>query len=576
MHALVRLRAIVRSGSALLLLAALTPSGLHAQETKVTGEAAASVSATELQAAIDAIRRQVAEQKAERESSGGGELAAELRAARDAIAELTRSTGLLRDERDALMAELQAQRETARGLQASVAAAGQREVEAREALAQALEEAKVARAEVEAERVAAVELASQDADRIAALEAELATAATSRDATAADLEAARAALEEQSRAHQAKVAELEASLTAAGDAALELQVRLDQEGRLLAAATQARDAAEGRAIAAEQSLAQANDATTQLELELVALREVASNSVIEVQGIGEQLLASLRENDELGAALEQARASRAALEQELAAMRQDIQIYVSELAAMRDGGAEGPVALVASDAIVETLDAELATAREQMRALNEELIARDKQLVALGEAGDADALAQRLGLLERELETAQAENARLVDELAGLRAADQPETPEVLVASAAANGNAESVLGQLDAVDTGDGWWMTVPDGLVFAPGSGNLAPGAEQALAQVAALLGYFDGAPVRIVGHTDSYGDAAVNRELSLLRANAVRNVLVADFGVDPKRVETEGLGEDRPVSSNGTIEGRRANRRVEIYVRRGPLDG
>ena len=243
---------------------------------------------------------------------------------------------------------------------------------------------------------------------------------------------------------------------------------------------------------------------------------------------------------------------------------------------MRDGGAEGPVALVASDAIVETLDAELATAREQMRALNEELIARDKQLVALGEAGDADALAQRLGLLERELETAQAENARLVDELAGLRAADQPETPEVLVASAAANGNAESVLGQLDAVDTGDGWWMTVPDGLVFAPGSGNLAPGAEQALAQVAALLGYFDGAPVRIVGHTDSYGDAAVNRELSLLRANAVRNVLVADFGVDPKRVETEGLGEDRPVSSNGTIEGRRANRRVEIYVRRGPLDG
>lgn len=571
MHALVRLRAIILSSSAMLTLAALPVSVLLAQETTVAGDAPARVSATELQAAIEAIRRQVAEQKAHRQDSGG-ELAAELKAARDTIAELTLSASRLRNERDVLLIELEAQRATVRELQASVTAAERGEVEARKALAEALEEAKTAIAEAEV----AAQQASQDAERIAALEAEVATAVAAQSTAAAELQEARTALDERDQAHAAKVAELEASLAAAGDARSELQAKLDEEARLLAAATEARDEAAGRAAAAEQSLAAANEAAAGLEQEVVALREVASSSVTEIQGLGEQLLASLKQSDELSAALEQARASRTALENELAAMRQDIQIYVSELAAMRDSGGAAPVALVASDAIVETLDAELAAAREQMRALNEELIARDKQLVALGEAGDADALAQRLGLLERELETAKAENALLAEELAELRDDQELAIPEVLVASAAANGSAESFLGQLDAVDTGDGWWMTVPDGIVFAPGSGDLAPGAEQALAQVAALLGYFDGAPVRIVGHTDSYGDAEVNRELSLLRADAVKDALVAEYGIDGARVETEGLGEDRPVSSNGTIEGRRANRRVEIYVRRQPLDG
>ncbi len=555
----------------MLMVAALPVPGPQAQEATNAGEAPARVSATELQAAIETIRRQVAEQKAARQEAGG-ELAAELQAARDAIAELTLSASRLRDERDVLLTELEAQRATMRGLQASITAAEQREVEVQAALAEALEQAKTASAEAEV----AAQQASEDAERVAALEAELASAMAAQSTVAVELEEARATLEERDRAHAAKVAELEAGLAAAGEARSELQSRLDEESRLLVAAAEARDEAVGRAAAAEQSLAAANEVAAGLEQEVRAQREVASSSVTEVQALGEQLLASLKQNDELSAALEQARASRTALENELAAMRQDIQIYVSELAAMRDSGGEAPVALVASDAIVETLDAELAAAREQMRALNEELIARDKQLVALGEAGDADALAQRLGLLERELETARAENAVLAEELAAVRDAEALATPEVLVASAAANGSAESFLGQLDAVDTGDGWWMTVPDGIVFAPGSGDLAPGAEQALAQVAALLGYFDGAPVRIVGHTDSYGDAEVNRELSLLRADAVKAALVADYGIDGGRVETEGLGEDRPVSSNGTIEGRRANRRVEIYVRRQPLDG
>jgi outer membrane protein OmpA-like peptidoglycan-associated protein len=47
-------------------------------------------------------------------------------------------------------------------------------------------------------------------------------------------------------------------------------------------------------------------------------------------------------------------------------------------------------------------------------------------------------------------------------------------------------------------------------------------------------------------------------------------VRDYLVAEFGFEESRFKTEGLGEEQPVASNDTAAGRRANRRVEIYVR------
>jgi outer membrane protein OmpA-like peptidoglycan-associated protein len=67
-------------------------------------------------------------------------------------------------------------------------------------------------------------------------------------------------------------------------------------------------------------------------------------------------------------------------------------------------------------------------------------------------------------------------------------------------------------------------------------------------------------------ISGHTDSTGSADLNRELSMSRAEAVRDYLVAR-GVDPSRLEVQGYGADRPIDDNGTIEGRARNRRVEI---------
>ncbi|TCK18984.1 OOP family OmpA-OmpF porin [Thiogranum longum] len=72
-----------------------------------------------------------------------------------------------------------------------------------------------------------------------------------------------------------------------------------------------------------------------------------------------------------------------------------------------------------------------------------------------------------------------------------------------------------------------------------------------------------------VDIVGYTDSSGAADYNQKLSLRRATAVKNFLM-DNGVSPKVMTTLGLGEEKPVASNATREGRAKNRRVEITIR------
>lgn len=70
-----------------------------------------------------------------------------------------------------------------------------------------------------------------------------------------------------------------------------------------------------------------------------------------------------------------------------------------------------------------------------------------------------------------------------------------------------------------------------------------------------------------VKLVGHTDSEGDSSYNRSLSLKRAEAVKNYLAVHFNVDPARIKVQGMGEDQPLASNETKQGRAQNRRVEV---------
>ena len=75
--------------------------------------------------------------------------------------------------------------------------------------------------------------------------------------------------------------------------------------------------------------------------------------------------------------------------------------------------------------------------------------------------------------------------------------------------------------------------------------------------------------GMVIEISGHTDAIGTKAYNLDLSQRRANAVKDFLV-NKGIDSRRINAKGYGEERPLASNDDeIEGREINRRVEFKV-------
>jgi OOP family OmpA-OmpF porin len=81
----------------------------------------------------------------------------------------------------------------------------------------------------------------------------------------------------------------------------------------------------------------------------------------------------------------------------------------------------------------------------------------------------------------------------------------------------------------------------------------------------KAATFLSQHPGSTAVVEGHTDSRGADAYNQRLSERRANAVRDYLVSQFGIDSNRVTAVGYGESRPIADNNTDAGRAQNRRV-----------
>lgn len=354
----------------------------------------------------------------------------------------------------------------------------------------------------------------------------------------------------QAREALARVAALESDLNAEREARAALQqqheaavtthestvAERDQRlGELQAALATARAEAGDEARATEQ-LAAAEARIRELESSLEAARDQAEAS-----------------QATLTAALEQARARLAEWQQAAAAATQDENQALTE-AQTRLAALEAE--LEQTRAADQTESAALTEARARIESLTADL----EQARAQGETDEALNAAQaRIEALETELETAR----RSV--LSEAPSADQGETAAELARLRAL----QTSFAQLNGAFTERGLLLSLAESeLSFPTGQATLPAGELASLDRIAELLKAHPELTARIEGHTDSLGSATLNQTLSLKRAEAVRQALI-ERGVDEGRLSAEGLGPTRPIADNASADGRGKNRRVEVYI-------
>jgi outer membrane protein OmpA-like peptidoglycan-associated protein len=203
---------------------------------------------------------------------------------------------------------------------------------------------------------------------------------------------------------------------------------------------------------------------------------------------------------------------------------------------------------------------ELAEARDELR-----LAARQ------AEAERARELAAQRGQQLTEAERLAAERQERLSEAERLATARGEQLEEIEARAQSAESRAEALEGEiaeLETQQTSRGLVLTL-NGLLFATDRADLQAGETRALDRLATFLKEYPERNIVIEGHTDAAGPAGYNESLSLQRAQAVTQYLV-EQGVERERIETRGLGEAFPVTTNETPAGRQQNRRVEIVMR------
>ena len=102
----------------------------------------------------------------------------------------------------------------------------------------------------------------------------------------------------------------------------------------------------------------------------------------------------------------------------------------------------------------------------------------------------------------------------------------------------------------------------------MFDVDSYSLRPVTKENLDELSLTLKKYDDTNILIEGHTDATGSDEYNMTLSRNRANAVSTYLL-DKGINSNRITAVGYGENQPVASNDTVDGRQQNRRVEVAI-------
>jgi outer membrane protein OmpA-like peptidoglycan-associated protein len=202
------------------------------------------------------------------------------------------------------------------------------------------------------------------------------------------------------------------------------------------------------------------------------------------------------------------------------------------------------------------------TANSRIEALNTERAEVVSQ-ARMREVANAEAATSRA-----EAATSDAEDR--ADRSAGIAAnavADSARSDAARMAAEARTAALAAELKDYEQTKTDLGVTLILRD-LQFASASDVLTVGAQGRLTPLATFLAKQPEARIRIAGHTDSQGAESYNQDLSARRANSVGSYLMST-GVDAGRINTVGLGESVPLSSNATAAGRAINRRVEITI-------
>lgn len=114
----------------------------------------------------------------------------------------------------------------------------------------------------------------------------------------------------------------------------------------------------------------------------------------------------------------------------------------------------------------------------------------------------------------------------------------------------------------------GDNLILNMPSNITFAVDSADISGDFFAVLDSVTLVVNEYDKTLIEVMGHTDSTGSNEYNQGLSERRANSVASYF-RSRDIDPLRIGSYGYGENYPVASNDTREGRSLNRRVEIAL-------
>jgi outer membrane protein OmpA-like peptidoglycan-associated protein len=117
-------------------------------------------------------------------------------------------------------------------------------------------------------------------------------------------------------------------------------------------------------------------------------------------------------------------------------------------------------------------------------------------------------------------------------------------------------------------VRNGNNLTLNMPGHITFSTNSADLSASFYPVLDAVSSTLQEYGDTVIEVAGHTDSTGSAAYNQALSERRAQSVAAYLMS-HGIRQQRLIVVGDGEQHPIASNATPEGRQQNRRVELTI-------